>query len=103
MHLALLAANNITPSSISNPDRQSGKLTGPSLWPSITLPAQAGNYFATNPSTGYSYNGVAKLDHNFTDKHHFSIRWFGGQGSQTAPLGGSAALGDGQFQPAVLL
>ena len=41
---------------------------------------------------GYSYNGVIKLDHNFSDKHHFSIRWFGGQGSQTAPLGGSAAL-----------
>jgi hypothetical protein len=35
---------------------------------------------------------VIKLDHNFTEKHHFSIRWFGGQGSQTAPLGGSAAL-----------
>jgi hypothetical protein len=64
------------------------------LWPSYinNLPLQTGNYFASNPSTGYSYNGVAKLDHNFTEKHHFSIRWFGGQGSQTAPLGGSAAL-----------
>jgi hypothetical protein len=64
------------------------------LWPSSIdpLPAQPGNFFASNPSTGYSYNGVIKLDHNFTDKHHFSIRWFGGQGSQTAPLGGSAAL-----------
>jgi hypothetical protein len=64
------------------------------FWPSLidNLPAQPSNYFATNPSTGYSYNGLAKLDHNFTEKHHFSIRWFGGQGSQTAPLGGSAAL-----------
>ena len=53
---------------------------------------QPDNFFATNPSTGYSYNGVIKLDHNFTEKHHFSVRWFGGQGSQTAPLGGSAAL-----------
>jgi hypothetical protein len=51
-----------------------------------------GNFFANNPSTGYSYNGVIKLDHNFSDKHHLSARWFGGQGSQTAPLGGSAAL-----------
>jgi carboxypeptidase family protein/TonB-dependent receptor-like protein len=64
------------------------------LWPSFidNLPLKTGNFFASNPSTGYSYNGVIKLDHNFTDKHHFSIRWFGGQGSQTAPLGGSAAL-----------
>jgi hypothetical protein len=64
------------------------------LWPSYInpLPAQSGNYFATNPSTGYSYNGVAKIDYNFNDRHHLSARWFGGQGSQTAPLGGSAAL-----------
>ncbi|HLV88378.1 MAG TPA: TonB-dependent receptor [Candidatus Sulfotelmatobacter sp.] len=64
------------------------------FWPSYisNLPAQTGNYFATNPSTGYSYNGVIKFDHNFTEKHHLSARWFGGQGSQTAPLGGSAAL-----------
>jgi len=64
------------------------------LWPSYInpLPAQSGNYFATNPSVGYSYNGVIKLDHNFNEKHHLSARWFGGQGSQTAPTGGSAAL-----------
>jgi hypothetical protein len=64
------------------------------LWPSLinSLPANPGNYFATNPSIGYSYNGLVKLDHNFTEKHHFSIRWFGGQGDQIAPLGGSAAL-----------
>jgi hypothetical protein len=64
------------------------------LWPSVinNLPAQPSNYFATNPSIGYSYNGLVKLDHNFTDRHHFSIRWFGGQGDQIAPLGGSAAL-----------
>jgi len=64
------------------------------FWPSYIsgLKAQPLNYFATNPSIGYSYNGLVKLDHNFTDKHHFSIRWFGGQGDQIAPLGGSAAL-----------
>ncbi|HWY48733.1 MAG TPA: carboxypeptidase-like regulatory domain-containing protein, partial [Bryobacteraceae bacterium] len=64
------------------------------LYPSVIagLSATTANYFASDPSTGYSYNGLAKLDHNFTEKHHFSIRWFGGQGSQTAPLGGSAAL-----------
>jgi hypothetical protein len=85
--LELLAANGYTENSISQ------QLIA-NLWPSVidSLPAQSGNYFATNPSTGYSYNGVIKLDHNFNEKHHLSARWFGGQGSQTAPLGGSAAL-----------
>jgi Carboxypeptidase regulatory-like domain/TonB dependent receptor len=64
------------------------------LWPSYInpLPAQPSNYFATNPSLGYSYNGVIKLDYNINVKNHLSGRWFGGQGSQTAPTGGSAAL-----------
>jgi Carboxypeptidase regulatory-like domain/TonB dependent receptor len=64
------------------------------LWPGFIdgLAAQGGNYFATNPSTGYSYNGVIRLDYNISEKHHLSGRWFGGQGSQTAPLGASAAL-----------
>src|SRR5205814_10193647 len=39
------------------------------------------------------YNGVAKLDYQISDKHHLSLRWFGGQGSQSAPLGSSPALG----------
>jgi hypothetical protein len=64
------------------------------VWPSLinNLPANSGNYFATSPSLGYSYNGVIKLDHNFSEKHHLSARWFGGQGSQNAPTGASAAL-----------
>jgi hypothetical protein len=57
------------------------------------LPATTGNFFSPIASTGYSYNGVIKVDHNFNDKHHIYARWFGGQGSQTAPLGGSPALG----------
>src|SRR3984885_14188351 len=85
--LALLAANGIPESPIS-------QQMAANFWPSYinNLPAQPSNYFATNPSTGYSYNGVIKLDHNFNEKEHLSARWFGGQGSQTAPLGGSAAL-----------
>jgi hypothetical protein len=65
------------------------------LWPSDVagLPASINNFFGTSPSTGYSYNGIVKLDHNFTEKQHFSARWFVGQGTQTAPLGGSPALG----------
>jgi hypothetical protein len=85
--LALLAANGVPESSIS-------KQLMANLWPSVinNLPAQPGNYFATNPSIGYSYNGLVKLDHNFNEKNHFNIRWYGGQGDQIAPLGGSAAL-----------
>jgi len=69
------------------------------LWPTsgagsiAGLPAALSNFFSPIASTGYSYNGVAKIDYNFTEKHHLSVRWFGGQGSQTAPLGGSPALG----------
>jgi hypothetical protein len=69
------------------------------LWPTsgpgsiAGLPATPLNFFSPVASTGYSYNGIAKVDHNFSDRHRFSFRWFGGQGSQTAPLGGSPALG----------
>jgi hypothetical protein len=85
--LALLSATGTPESTISQ------HLVA-NLWPTLinNLPAQPSNYFATNPSTGYSYNGVVKLDYNFNEKHHLSGRWFGGQGSQTAPLGASAAL-----------
>jgi len=65
------------------------------LWPSevTNLPATINNFFASDPSTGYSYNGILKLDHNFTETEHLSVRGFNGQGSQTAPTGGSPALG----------
>lgn len=94
--LALLSANNITPSPLSqtllgNPVTN----TSPVLWPSLIngLPAVNNNFFSPIASTGYSYNGVAKIDHNFNERNHLSVRWFGGQGSQTAPTGGSPALG----------
>jgi hypothetical protein len=94
--LALLTANGITPSPLSqnligNPTTN----TNPILWPSLinSLPAKTGNFFSPIASTGYSYNGIAKVDYNITDKHRLSVRWFGGQGSQTQPTGGSPALG----------
>ena len=64
------------------------------LWPSsiASLPATQNNYFATVPGTGFSYNGVVKLDHNFSDREHLSLHWFGGEGSQTQPPGASLAL-----------
>jgi hypothetical protein len=75
----------------------SAALIGPNgFWPRNligSLPATLDNFFSPIASTGYSYNGVAKVDYNITDKHRLSFRWFGGQGSQTAPTGGSPALG----------
>src|SRR5580700_10614268 len=56
----------------------------PVLWPaaSLTGPATSPNYVAPAPETGYSYNGVIKLDHNFNERQAFSARAFLGQGNQ---------------------
>jgi hypothetical protein len=58
------------------------------LWPSDLL---AGNgtvaIQSAAPEFGYSYNGVAKLDHTFNQKHSVYVRAFMGQGNQTAPVG----------------
>src|SRR6266700_324728 len=66
------------------------------LWPSTVTQAnlglKTGNFFGTDPSIGYSYNGNLKLDHNFSEKHHLMLRGFNGQGDQIAPLGASLAL-----------
>ncbi len=88
---ALLTANGVTPSAVS------ATLIGPNgFWPQNVIGGLAGtpnNFFSPSAETGYSYNGVVRLDQQITDKHHLYLRWFGGQGSQTAPLGGSPALG----------
>ncbi len=88
---AAVAPSTLSQTLIGNP----GTNTNPTLWPSLvtSLPGTLSNFFSPIASTGYSYNGIIKLDHNFTEKHHLSARWFVGQGSQTAPLGGSPALG----------
>jgi hypothetical protein len=57
------------------------------------LPAALKNYFSPVASTGYSYNGVGRIDYEISDKHHLYLRAYLGQGSQTAPLGSSPALG----------
>src|SRR6266702_975440 len=57
------------------------------------LPAAPGNFFSPSTEFGYSYNGVARVDHQISDKHHLSLHAIIGQGNQTAPLGGSPALG----------
>jgi hypothetical protein len=47
----------------------------------------ANNYTSDAPITGYSYNGVGKVDFIITPKHSLALRMFGGQGNQTAPVG----------------
>jgi Carboxypeptidase regulatory-like domain/TonB dependent receptor-like, beta-barrel len=64
------------------------------LWPSSIrgLAATSPNYFPTVPGTGYSYNEVGKIDHNFNEKNHLLFHFFYGQGSQTQPPGASLTL-----------
>ncbi len=58
------------------------------LWPSKLLAGTSPGFFqSAAPEFGYSYNGVAKLDHTFNQKHSIYVRAFMGQGNQTAPVG----------------
>jgi len=89
--LALLAANGVAESSAS-----ATAIGTNGFWPrSIIggLPATTNNFFSPSAEFGYSYNGVARVDHQISDKHHLSLHAIIGQGNQTAPLGGSPALG----------
>lgn len=58
-----------------------------------SLPLALNNFFSPIAETGYSYNGVARVDYEISNKNHLYVRGYLGQGSQTAPLGGSPALG----------
>ncbi len=53
----------------------------------LTGPATANNYLATGLNTYNSYNGIAKIDHRFSDKHTLAVRYLGGTGTQTADVG----------------
>jgi hypothetical protein len=70
-----------------------GNGTLPGLWPAsaLTGPANSNNYSATGNLTGHSFNGIAKLDYQLTDKDHLSASWFVGQGTQTAPTSSALA------------
>ncbi len=86
--------NPVTPSAAST-----NAIGASGFWPrsgssSIAgLQATAGNFFSPSSEFGYSYNGVARVDHQLSYKHHLSLHAIIGQGNQTAPLGGSPALG----------
>lgn len=58
------------------------------LWPADLLAGTTSGFFqSAAPEFGYSYNGVAKIDHTFNSKHSIYARAFLGQGNQTAPVG----------------
>lgn len=78
----LMAQYGVTPNPLSL------KLLN-TLWPSSALQGAGSpnNYFNPNAESGYSHNGLAKIDHSFNDNNRLSFRWFAGQGSQTAPIG----------------
>ena len=58
------------------------------LWPSNLIDSTTpGAIQNPAPEFGYSYNGVIKIDHNFSQRHNLSARAFLGQGTQTAPVG----------------
>jgi len=89
--LAVLTAHGVTESAASKT-----AIGTSGFWPrSIigSLPATTGNFFSPSAEFGYSYNGVARVDHQISNKHHLSLHAIIGQGNQTAPLGGSPALG----------
>ncbi|GAA3765935.1 TonB-dependent receptor [Terriglobus aquaticus] len=58
------------------------------LWEpgALTGPANSGN-FSPGLETGFSNNGVLKLDHTFGANDYLSFRYFIGQGNQVAPSG----------------
>jgi hypothetical protein len=89
--LALLNSYGVAESAAS------ANAIGPNgFWPQGiigNLAATPNNFFSPSAETGYSYNGVARLDHQFSDKEHLYLRVYGGQGDQIAPLGGSPSLG----------
>ncbi|MGA8727916.1 MAG: TonB-dependent receptor, partial [Terracidiphilus sp.] len=79
--LALLSAANVP----VNP--ATSKLIN-ILWPASLLTGTSpGGIQNAAPEFGYSYNGVAKVDHTFNAKQSIYGRAFLGQGNQTAPVG----------------
>jgi Carboxypeptidase regulatory-like domain len=60
-----------------------------SLFPASVTggPATANNFLANGLNTYNSFNGIAKVDQRFSDKHTFALRYLGGTGTQIASVG----------------
>jgi hypothetical protein len=59
-----------------------------SIWPaaSLTGAAAPNNYFDPVPETGFSHNGLVKVDHSFNNNNRLSFRYFVGQGTKSHQL-----------------
>jgi hypothetical protein len=65
------------------------------LWPSYALtgataannPGASNNYLADTPQTGYSHNGIIKIDHSFNDRYRLSLRAFDSYSFQIGSIG----------------
>ncbi len=78
----LVTSAGLTPSPIS---RNLYNLLFPA--DSKTGTATTGNYLSAGRNTYNSYNGIIKLDHNFTDKYTISAHYLGTTGTQSADVG----------------
>lgn len=60
-----------------------------SAWPTrfAGLPATTNNLLGSDQNIYDSYNGIAKVDYNVTDRHTLAVRYFGGTGKQKATTG----------------
>ena len=81
---ALLQANGVAENSATSALLKT-------LWPQDLLNGPATSTSSAAES-GYSYNGVIKLDHNFNERQSLSARAFLGQGNQTAPVCGTCTI-----------
>ena len=88
---ALLTQFGLTPTSVSAASLAAFYPTSILNCPTVNsiCDSAAGqpNYNSNAPITGYSYNGVGKVDYTITPKHTLALRMFGGQGNQIAPVG----------------
>src|SRR5205085_8149192 len=59
------------------------------LWPSYALNGNgsANNYLGNAPQTGYSHNGLIKIDHNFNENNRLSLRAYLAYGFQIGNIG----------------
>jgi Carboxypeptidase regulatory-like domain/TonB dependent receptor len=90
--LQQLAAYGI-PESQAAVNMLNGVGSSQALWPAsaLTGPATPDNYISPADESGFSHNGIIKLDYILTQNNKFSFKWYIGQGTQTAPTSSALA------------
>src|SRR6266404_5268974 len=85
---ALLKVFNLAPTSVATASLAQFYPAAILNCPTVNSSCDSANNYTSNaPITGYSYNGVGKMDYTITPKHSLALRMFGGQGNQPAPVG----------------